>query len=350
VRYEYVHSADAGSSPAGDDAGTSQRSSRNRKLFLAKIAIGVTLCAVIVARIDWRAASESLAGIGVGLVAVMLGILVALVFLSAYKWRVLLAIHGVELSTLRLSRYYFVALFFNNFLPTSIGGDGYRIYKTMHNGRSRASAVIAVVMERLTGFGTLVALGLGSSALVAAKSAGQPVMLAIGAVAAGCVAAPLAWRMRSFVSARLLAAAPGKLRRPIATVAEHIDDYRRQPGRSLMVILVSIVFHVGLAFAYFMLLRYGADQPISMLHVMTVLAVTTCVAVLPISFNGLGVYEGTFIYLLAQYGVPPDVSVVPMILNRGILIALSLVGAGLYLLDTARVVVDGRPASVDAAR
>src|SRR5690606_18220324 len=117
-------------------------SSIARILFAAKIAIGLTLCAVIVAKIDWQAASSSLAETGAGLVAVMFGILVALVFLSAYKWRLLLSIHGIEYSTLRLSRYYFVALFFNNFLPTSIGGDGYRIYKTMHNGRSRASAVI----------------------------------------------------------------------------------------------------------------------------------------------------------------------------------------------------------------
>src|SRR5690606_34950299 len=116
---------------------------------------------------------------------------------------------------------------------------------------------------------------------------------------------------------------------------EHMDDYTRQPLRSAAVIAISVVFHVGLGFAYFVLVRYGADQPISMLEMMSALALTTLVAVLPISFNGLGVYEGTFIYLLAQYGVPPDVSVVPMILNRGLLIALSLVGAGIYFLDSA---------------
>ncbi|HEX6995955.1 MAG TPA: lysylphosphatidylglycerol synthase transmembrane domain-containing protein [Gammaproteobacteria bacterium] len=324
--------------------------------MLAKLAIGGTLCAIIVSRVDWHTASDSLAETGLGLVAVMFGILIALVFVSAYKWRLLLSIHGVEYSTLRLSKYYFVALFFNNFLPTSIGGDGYRIYKTIDNGRSKASAVIAVVMERVTGFGTLVALGTGAGALLAADAAGLLTLLGVGAALACAAATPLAWRMRlvprrlrALVPKRLRDALPDNVRRLKETLGEHIDDYVRQPLRSFTVIVISIVFHVGLAFAFFVLLRYGADQPISMLEMMSVLALTTFVAVLPISLNGLGVYEGTFIYLLAQYGVPPDVSVVPMILNRGLLIVLSLVGAGIYVLDTAGF-VSGRTARADVAR
>src|SRR5690606_30638486 len=124
VSHEYLDSIEAGPSLRHGEGGPSPRgSSKIRILFLAKIAIGVTLCAVIVARIDWRDASSSFAETGAGVVAVMFGILVALVFLSAYKWRLLLSIHGVEYSTLQLSRYYFVAIFFNNFLPTSIGGE-----------------------------------------------------------------------------------------------------------------------------------------------------------------------------------------------------------------------------------
>ncbi len=342
---EYLERVETGQPVPSIDTDTTKpdRPQRSKLLLCVKVAVGVTLCAIIVARVDWHAASRSLAATGIGLVAVMLGILIALVFVSAYKWRLLLSIHGVEYSTLRLSRYYFVALFFNNFLPTSIGGDGYRIYKTINNGRSKASAIIAVVMERVTGFGTLLTLGAGAAVLLAADAAGRLTLLGVGAASACIAALPLAWRMRALVPRRWRAAVPASVRRLKATVVEHMDDYIRQPLRSSGVIVISIVFHVGLAFAYFVLIRYGADQKISMLQMMSVLALTTFVAVLPISFNGLGVYEGTFIYLLAQYGVPPDVSVVPMILNRGLLIVLSLIGAGVYFLDTAGFASRGAP-------
>jgi glycosyltransferase 2 family protein len=322
--------------PAGLAAPASERASGRSRLpalpFIAKAFVAASLCAFIIARIDWDAAWGSLTQTGWAPVSGMFGIMVACVFLSAYKWRLLLAIHGIQFGLGRLSRYYFVAVFFNNFLPTSIGGDGYRIYKTLENGRSKASAVIAVAMERLTGFGGLVVLGAGAALWLAADIEGfSGIALAL---AAALIAGPmLAWRLRDLVPPRLYNAVPQKVRQLQKTIVEHLDDYLRQPGKSASVIGISLLFHVGVAFAYYLILRYGADQPITMLQVLTVLTVATLVAVLPISINGLGVFEGTFMYLLAQYGVPTEVSIVPMILNRGLLIALSLAGAGAYLFE-----------------
>jgi uncharacterized protein (TIRG00374 family) len=348
VSSDYLDPIEQGSTAeAGTRPPQSNGSSKARWLFAAKLVVGLSLCAIIVARVDWGAAASSLASTGLTLIAVMFGILIAIVFLSAYKWRLLLLIHGVEYSTLRLSKYYFIALFFNNFLPTSIGGDGYRIYKTFDNGRSRASAVISVFMERLTGFGTLVALGVGAALILAAETHGELTMLMVGVVVGGLALPAIAWHMRSLVPRRVLDAMPEKLKRLQVTIIEHFEDYVRQPGRSAAVLVLSVVFHVSLAYAYFVILRYGTGQPISMLEVMAVLSLSTFVAVLPISINGIGVFEGTFIYLIAQYGVPAEASVVPMILNRGLLIALSLAGAVLYLLDTAGV-APTRPARVDA--
>ncbi len=71
----------------------------------------------------------------------------------------------------------------------------------------------------------------------------------------------------------------------------------------------------------------------NLLELLIALVISNLVAVLPISINGLGVYEGTFMYLLGQYGVPYDVSVIPMILNRVLLVPISIVGASFYLLD-----------------
>ncbi len=338
----------AGEPRARGNADPTQPPQHSRKrlwLFLAKIAVGLTLCAIIVVNVDWAEAARSLAGTGLGTVGAMYAILIALVFLSAYKWRVLLSMHGVQYTTLRLSKYYFIAVFFNNFLPTSIGGDGYRVYKTMGSGRSKASAIIAVVMERVTGFATLILLGVGAALVVAADTGTEGTLLLLGGLAALVIAVPLAWRLRALVPQRFVAAMPEKIRKIYMILLEHGDDYVRQPRQSLGVLAISVVFHVGVAFAYLVVLRYGADQAISLAQVITALSITTLAAVLPISFNGLGVYEGTFIYLLAQYGVPPDVSIVPMLLNRGLMIAMSLVGAGAYLLDTAG---DARPRAARA--
>jgi len=117
--------------------------------------------------------TRRLSAIGVTLArippGVMLGALIIMllsVSISAYKWQMMLKLHGVHFSFSKLHRYYFTAVFFNNFLPTSIGGDGYRIYKTFGNPRSTSSSVIAVVMERLTGIIALLAIGYFCSFIV----------------------------------------------------------------------------------------------------------------------------------------------------------------------------------------
>lgn len=319
--------------PSTPTAGRTSRLPRSARL-LAKIAVAATLCGIIIARIDWGTAWSSLKATGWGAVVAMVAIMISAIFISAYKWRLLLEIHDIQYSLGRLSRYYFVAIFFNNFLPTSIGGDSYRIYKTFDNGRSKASAVIAVAMERLTGFGGLVVLGVAAGLLLTADVGGNVTTLALAGTAA-CVVVPwAAWRFRSLVPKQLVAAVPEKFRSLYRTVIEHFDDYARQPVRSLAVIAVTLCFHIVVAFGYYVILRYGTHYSITLPQLLTALTASTLVAVLPVSINGIGVFEGTFIYLLAQYGVPADVSIVAMILNRGLLIALSIVGAGVYLLDS----------------
>jgi len=326
------------SGPAGQTVADERRRafavSRSFAFFVAKIAVAATLCGVIIARIDWSAAWRSLATIGWMPVAGMFAILTFTFFLSAYKWQILLKVHGIDYPFRKLSKYYFVAVFLNNFFPTSIGGDGYRICKTFDNGRSKASAIIAIAVERITGFGGLVLLGAGAAVLLAIDVGREISPTPLVALLA-CVAAPfVALKLRSVVPSRLQNV-PEKLRTLHGTIAEHFDDYVRQPGRSLAIAAISVGFHLGVACAYLMVLRYGAEQSITLLEVMTVLAVCTLAAVLPISINGLGVFEGTFVYLLSKHGVPADVSIIPVVLNRGMLILLSLVGAVAYLLDSS---------------
>ena len=50
-------------------------------------------------------------------------------------------------------------MFFSNFLPSTVGGDGYRMYKVFSINCSKAGAVMPVVMERLSGILALLFLG-----------------------------------------------------------------------------------------------------------------------------------------------------------------------------------------------
>ena len=54
------------------------------------------------------------------------------------------------------------------------------------------------------------------------------------------------------------------------------------------------------------------------------------VGLLPISLNGLGTIELTFVFLLGLMGVEPDMALAVAILRRLVLLGQSLVGGVLY--------------------
>ena len=245
----------------------------------------------------------------------------------------LLGIHGANFSFRQLSRWYFVAMFFNNFLPTSIGGDGYRVWRTFRNPRSGTSAVLAVLVERMSGILTLLGIGflgalIGWARHGHALSINYSVLGIVGVV----VASVLFW-WTFFAGGLARLRAWKRLPVKAVNVIDHIDDYTRDPTRSVQaVVLVSVLFHVVSLFWMGLLLRAVGDS-ISVADLALVAAIISVVAVLPLSINGIGVVDGSFIFLTGQFGVSYEAALSAMLLQRAFLIPISLVGAWFYFRD-----------------
>jgi len=69
---------------------------------------------------------------------------------SAIRWKYLI-ISEKKLSLWYLIKLYFIGSFFNNFLPTSIGGDAFKIVKLGEKIDSKTNAFTATFLERFLG-------------------------------------------------------------------------------------------------------------------------------------------------------------------------------------------------------
>lgn len=104
----------------------------------------------------------------VGWLVLAAGWYAVFVLVSSWRWQILLAARGMRFSTWYLARVFTISLFFCKLLPTSIGGDVFRIAYTAGDGRT-ADAFSATLLDRLIGFSSLmflavvVALGLFAS-------------------------------------------------------------------------------------------------------------------------------------------------------------------------------------------
>ncbi len=312
--------------------GQASRTGMKRRLvLLSKALVAVLLVAYLLWQADWTAVWQAMVDTGPFLLLAALALMLLSVSISAWKWQMILRLHGAGIPFGFLHRVYFIAVFFNNFLPTSIGGDGYRIFATWDKAHSRSGAVIAVVTERLTGILALLAIGYVSAISVHSRSHDPISGLLVKAGTAGLVVAvPLlgiAWRLGWF--RRLLArkSLPGKL----GMVLAHLDDYREHAGETVKILLISFFFQIHNSLAIFLLLRAGMGVPIALDELFVILTVMNLAAILPISINGIGVMEGSFIYVAKFYEVPYDAALATLLMVRALLVVISLVGAWFYL-------------------
>jgi len=304
---------------------------RKQLILAAKLLVTLALCGLIIWQADWSTIFETARRADPALILVVFLSMVLNVSISAYKWQVLLRLHGENFGFIHLRRYYFIAVFFNNFLPSSIGGDTYRVYKTYQVAASKTAAVLAVVNERMTGIIALVILGFFGGVVVWFQSqTRQPeiemVLFIFGAVMAGSV---LMLLFSKKIASRF--ASHPKFPQKIKILLQHLGDYRRHPRETSQVVLISFLFHI-FTFFWMMMLIWAVGGRLDPFKLMLAVAVSNLVAVLPISINGIGLMDGSFIYVVSRLGMDFNRALMVMLLIRTLLIALSLIG-GLYYLN-----------------
>jgi hypothetical protein len=311
-------------------------------LTAAKVLVTLLLCWLIVSWIDWKAFLATLKNADYGLMAAVFVLSLFGIAISAWKWQILLHGHGIRFPLAALTRWYFTAAFFNAFLPTNIGGDGYRLLKTYDNPKGRARAVGALLLERVTGVLTLGFMGYVAALIVWLETgnalAGMLAALGTAVGVLGLLALALIWRVGligPLSRIRLLRTALDK-------VADVLGDWRGQSGRLVAVMTCSLAFHtLRIGFIWLLILALGtAVDPVELTVALFAVEVA---AMLPISIGGLGVMEGSFVYVMGGFGLNSEAGLAGMLMLRVLTLVLGLIGAALYLAEGRVKPVDAKP-------
>jgi len=100
------------------------------KKLVIKVLVSIVLIGIVVWKVDTDAVLLNIKLLDWRIAPLVIFFLILNYILSGIRWKSLLVHKGSEKATIPyLVNLYFVGAFFNNFMPTSIGGDGYKIYK-----------------------------------------------------------------------------------------------------------------------------------------------------------------------------------------------------------------------------
>jgi uncharacterized protein (TIRG00374 family) len=257
----------------------------------------------------------------------------AMLVVSSWRWAVLLRAQGVPIRKRRLLSSFLVATFFNNFLPSNIGGDVIRIRDTATPANSRTLAATIVLIDRGLGLVALV-LTAALGATIARSLLHQPVgpiepwilWAGFAAGAAGsavAVAAPtLLTRMASPLRAIHAEWVDERLRR----VSDALGRFRARPAALVTSAFGALAVQLLLVGFYGAIAR-GLHIPISLSHLAVLVPVSFVVQMVPISVNGFGVREATFVSYFAVLGLPAESALLLSFVGAALVMVWSLAGA-----------------------
>jgi uncharacterized membrane protein YbhN (UPF0104 family) len=304
---------------------------------LLKVGVSVGLLVWLFRQVDgtrvW-AAVKAASWIWLGVAALLY---FAMLVVSSWRWNILLRAQGVAVRLSTLIGSFLVATFFNNFLPSNIGGDVVRVRDTSGPAKSRTLAATVVLVDRGLGLLALVLVAaLGATASQPAVAGGgppvQPWILWAGLVCGSVVslqalrtpafvtrlATPLRWLHAEWVDARL-----AKL-----TVA--LGRFASSPG-ALASSAAGAVVVQALLVAFYAAVAHGLHIAVSPWHLAVMVPVSFVVQMLPISVNGFGVREATFVAFFALAGLPAEAAMLLSFMGTAVIMAWSLAGACVHM-------------------
>src|SRR5215471_8994193 len=130
-----------------------------------KVAVSLALLAYLFSVTDAQALEERVRSADLLLLVAAVACYLSMLALATWRWRLLLETLGVDAPMRQLLSSYLVATFFNNFLPSNIGGDVVRVRDGSRLTGSTAASVAVVAVDRILGFGALYFLALSAYVL-----------------------------------------------------------------------------------------------------------------------------------------------------------------------------------------
>jgi uncharacterized protein (TIRG00374 family) len=267
-----------------------------------------------------------------------LGMFYLLYFLSvglqALRWKVLLKAWDIEQNFIVLLRRILTGLFMNNFMPSSIGGDAYRLYAGGRDTGKMESVAATIFYERVLSYGTLVTLGLVVLSIRADIASDWLFWLLLmgmffaltGIIAISTLPAFAMWA-ENFAGRFPFA---DKLR-----LKDWLYGFRfklNRPDMLASVFLLSFLLQLSDVFSFYVV-GSAIQLHVKYMDLLLFVPLLYLATLLPVSVNGIGIRESVFVLFASSWQITSADAVAYSLTVFALNLGGSLVGGVIYWFD-----------------
>lgn len=314
------------------------RSAKYKQLIaVARVVVGVGLIVFLFRALDTSALLGHIRDVKAIYLLYAAVPYVLFVILSAWRWQILLDFKRFAVPFKRTMKIYLISLFFNNFLPTTVGGDMMRVLYTM-KGR-RADALATVLVDRILGFVGLFIFALFAVIyLLTVKHETEflPFMvigLAVVSLITFVFFSRRAYRMISPAICKVQIFNAGER---LNRLHEAGNDFSNAWGTIIACIVLSILIQATLAVAPYIVLLGMGNTAVNLLPFFIYVPIINVISMIPVSLNGLGIRENSYVILFSRAGLSGELSLAMSLLSFFVIFMLSLIGGVLFVFNKQR--------------
>ena len=309
------------------------RSSQRVLLLAAEVVVSLLLFGWLFRRVQWAQIGPALSQADPTWVWASAGVLLASHLLASYQWGRLLGAAGIELPFWKVSAYYLVGQFFNNFLPANVAGDFMRTLDASRTGSTRANALSTVILDRLIGTAALGGVAVVSTLPaidrfhLAAAYAGV-VIFFVGSVV--ILRAMLEPRVLATLERLLARIGLGRLSPSLDRLSGSLVEFRNRKRLLIELMCVAILVQV-MRIGVHILFARALGLRVAPAYFFLFVPLLAVIVSLPISLNGIGVREGTGILLFGMVGLDRASAFALQFGTYLVAVGVSLIGGLVFL-------------------
>ncbi len=253
-------------------------------------------------------------------------------YMNALRWNSMLRASDERVSLAFLYQSVYVGHFYNNLLPSNIGGDIYRVYD-VHKNRDvpLSKTVSTVIMERFFSVIAIITYFTITSFSLYSILKNSIIMIAV-ILAAAVLLFIVILRPKLFRIDRLFKRFKRlkKLEKGIENFNNAVNLFR---GKWLYLFLGLLFTFIAQCFYiviyYFLSLSLGME--VSLMTFAFIVPVVFVLTGIPISIGGLGVRENIIVFLMTRFGVSNDQAVAFSLLVMFLTLFTAGIGGIIYL-------------------
>jgi uncharacterized membrane protein YbhN (UPF0104 family) len=312
-------------------------SMRNVLFFVLKASVSCALLYFAFAHVNFDLIGRQLDHLKYSWLVASVLILLGQVAVGALRWQIIVekcedpAAPPFAISS--ALRFTFIAAFFNQTLPSTVGGDAVRIWLLGRHQGGWKNATYSVLIDRVVGvmvLATLVILCLPWSFALINNFTGRVALLIVGF---GSVGAGLAFFALGFLHWRWLDRV--WLTRQLVAAAATTRRVFGSTASSLLIVAYSLLNQLmTVTAAWFLAMSVAA--PLDWSQALLLVLPVMLIASIPLSIAGWGTRETAMVLAFGYAGLPAGDGLIISVLLGLATFATGLIGGGVWLLDRGR--------------